>query len=91
MEPNRHALRDPRAPFRVSAARALRLARTGINESGVPRIYVIFIASENIGGRVRFEGTGHSMLMLMLSGQPAHQCGRGSRLALLDSPPKPNK
>ena len=31
------------------------------------------------------------MLMLMLSGQPAHQCGGGSRLALLKSLPKPNK
>jgi hypothetical protein len=26
--------------------------------SGVPRIYAALVASENIGGRVRFEGTG---------------------------------
>jgi len=34
-------------------------------------LYPPSIATENIGGRVRFEGTGgHSMLILMLSGQP---------------------
>jgi hypothetical protein len=66
-------------PLRVLTPNAQAIAARHSAPSGVPRIYAALIAPENIVGRVRFEGTGgHSMLMLTLSGQPAHQCGRAT-------------
>ena len=44
--------------WKVPVAMPVREREHVVGSIGVPRIYVVFIAPDNIGGRVRFEGTG---------------------------------